>query len=77
MKKTHPLRSYRALHGLSCADLAKTLGIAESTLRSYENGNRIISAETAVDFEKRLGAKVARRELCPHIFGSELSERAA
>jgi hypothetical protein len=29
--------------------------MAEATLRSYENGNRVISAETAIDIETRIG----------------------
>jgi len=55
MDKPHPLRAYRTEHGLSCVDLGKKLGIAASTVRSFENGNRVISAETAVEIEKLLG----------------------
>lgn len=55
MQTQHPLREYRAAHELTCAELAKTLGMAEATLRSYENGNRVIPAETAVVIEQRIG----------------------
>jgi predicted transcriptional regulator len=55
MEVQHPLRKYRVERGLSCAELAKTLDLAEATVRSYENGNRTISAETAVAIEKRIG----------------------
>lgn len=49
------LRSYRTKNNLSAAEVAKTLGIAESTLRSYENGNRQIDGDFAVKVEKLLG----------------------
>ncbi len=55
MPTEHPLRAYRSTHDLTCADLAKKLGIAEPTVRSFENGHRIISAEMAVTIEDRLG----------------------
>ena len=66
----HPLRAYRAQHDLTCAKLAKTLGIAEPTLRSFENGHRKISAETAIEIERKIG--ISRSELRSDIF-----ERAA
>ena len=55
MESQHPLREYRTARELSCADLAKLLGMPESTLRSYENGTRTVPAETAVEIEKRIG----------------------
>ena len=75
MQKTHPLRSYRAVHGLSCSDLAKKLGIAEPTLRSFENGNRKVSAELAVEIERITG--ITRAAVRPDIFGPTQSESAA
>jgi transcriptional regulator with XRE-family HTH domain len=63
----HPLRAYRLRHGLSCAELAKALDIAEPTLRSFENGHRVVSAETAVEIERRIG--VTRQRLRPELFG--------
>jgi DNA-binding XRE family transcriptional regulator len=68
-KLIHPLRNYRVVHGLTCADLAKKLGIAEPTLRSFENGNRTVSAELAVEIEKLIGIKRA-------IFRSDIFDRA-
>lgn len=71
----HPLRAYRAEHALSCAELAKALDIAEATLRSFENGHRVVSAETAAEIERRIG--VTREQLRPDIFGPLDSEEAA
>lgn len=57
MKKNgqSPLRAYREQHGLTCEQLGKRLGFAASTIRSFENGNRIVSAEDAVMIETRIG----------------------
>jgi transcriptional regulator with XRE-family HTH domain len=65
-KKLHPLRSYRRKNRLKAAQLAKTLGIAPSTLRSFENGNRTIDADWALEIEKRLG--IDRSEIRPDLF---------
>lgn len=76
MQKIHPLRAYRERHGISCAELAKKLDIAESTLRSFENGNRIISGELAREIEDLLGIK--RVVIRPDIFGPiQSGERTA
>lgn len=69
MSNEHPIRVYRSAHGLSCADLAKELGIAEPTLRSFENGHRTISAEMAVEIEKRIG--IDRAQLRPELFSNQ------
>lgn len=69
MPKTSLLiRSYRKKHGLSCADLAKKLGLAESTLRSIENGTRPITAELAVEIERATDSEVVRQHLRPDLF---------
>jgi transcriptional regulator with XRE-family HTH domain len=60
METQHALREYRLERDISCAELAKTLGMAETTLRSYENGNRIISAETAIEIEAAIGIPRSR-----------------
>lgn len=49
------LRSYRIKKNLSAEAVAKKLGIAPSTLRSYENGNREIDGDFAVHIERVLG----------------------
>jgi predicted transcriptional regulator len=72
---THPLRAYRIERGLSCAELAKALDIAETTLRSYENGHRAVSAESAVEFENRIG--VPRWKLRDDLWDAPADERAA
>lgn len=67
-KKT--LRQYRIRAGLSTDEFAKTLGIAESTLRSYENGNRPIKPEVARLIEEVTRGQVRREELRPDVFGA-------
>jgi transcriptional regulator with XRE-family HTH domain len=49
------LRSYRVKNKLSAGVVAEKLGIAASTLRSYENGNREVDGDFAVKIEKTLG----------------------
>jgi predicted transcriptional regulator len=49
------LRSYRVKNKLSAGVVAEKLGIATSTLRSYENGNREVDGDLAVKIEKTLG----------------------
>lgn len=67
MAKPHPvLREYRQKHRLSSAALAKLIGIAESTGRSLENGNRRVTPEMAVEIEKAIG--IPRKKLCPEFF---------
>lgn len=54
MTQEHPLRQYRRKHALNCDELGKKVGLAGSTIRSYENGNREVDADTAVMFERKL-----------------------
>jgi len=63
------LREYRAQKDLSAEEVARKLGIAESTLRSYENGNREIDGDTAVLIESRLG--IPREDIRPDLFKRE------
>ena len=63
------LREYRAQKDLSAEEVARKLGIAESTLRSYENGNREIDGDTAVLIEDRLG--IPREDIRPDLFKRE------
>lgn len=65
------LRSYRQQRGLSTADFAKKLGIAEATLRSLENGTRMITAERAVAIERKTRGELTRGALRPDIFPRE------
>ncbi len=69
MKKTHPLRAYRQQHNLSASDVAARLKISPVTVVSYENGNRIIDADRAVDIEKKIG--IDRSVLRPDLFKRE------
>lgn len=49
--------------------MAKKLDIAESTLRSLENGTRTITPALCRDIEAQTGGEVARADLDPDIFG--------
>ena len=62
------LRDYRQERGLSMLEMAKLLGVAESTARSLENGTRRITPDRAIEIENALG--ISRRELCPDLFGA-------
>jgi plasmid maintenance system antidote protein VapI len=69
MAKPHSLlKEYRQKRQLSCAEMAKLLGVAEVTARSFENGNRRITAERAVEIERAIG--IPRHQLCPQFFES-------
>ena len=68
-KRLHPLRVHRSKNKLSCEELGKKLGIAATTVRSYENGNRTISGDFAVTIEERIG--IRREELRPDLFQRE------
>ena len=76
-RKLHALRAYRHEKGVPAAEIAKTLGIAESTLWSYENGNRVIDGDFAVHIEKMLG--IPRAKIRDDLFGdpSPSPEQAA
>lgn len=67
MKAHKRIRAYREANKIRAAELAKRLGVAESTLRSYENGTRPIQPEMAVTMERELG--IPRADFCPEIFG--------
>lgn len=62
----HPLRAYRLEQHLPAVTVAKKLGIARSTLRSFENGNREIDADWAIQIERTLG--IPRESLRPDLF---------
>ena len=62
------LRDYRQKRGLTCAEFAVLLGVAEPTARSLENGHRKITAERAVDIERRTKGEVTRQELRPDLY---------
>lgn len=67
------LREYREKHGISPADMAKELGIAESTLRSLENGTRLIQPETCRDIEAVTRGQLTRADIDPDLFGKVLA----
>ena len=62
------LREYRVRKGISPKEMAKKLGIAESTLRSLENGTRPITAELCRDIEMETEAELRRSDLWPEMF---------
>jgi len=63
------LREYRERCAISTAEMAQKLGIAESTLRSLENGNRTITAELCRNIEVVTKGAVTRADIDPAIFG--------
>lgn len=74
MSKPHEiLRDWRLKQGLSCAEIAKKLGVAETTVRSLENGHRPITAERAVAIENVIG--IPRHALRPDLY--PVSQEAA
>jgi len=66
MKAHKRIRAYRESNGISAADMARRLEIAESTLRSIENGNRPVTPEMAVKIEEVIG--ISRSEFHPKLF---------
>lgn len=64
--KKGALRAYRKTKRLSADDIAKKLGVAASTLRSWENGTRELSPEMAVKIERQFG--INRLVLRPDLF---------
>jgi transcriptional regulator with XRE-family HTH domain len=64
--KKGALRAYRKANGLTAAEAAGRLGVAASTLRSWENGTRELSAEMAVKAEHIFG--INRVNLRPDLF---------
>ena len=72
MHKPHQvLRDYRQKLGLSCAEFARQLGIAEATLRSLENGHRKITAERAKEIAKNTKHRLTVRTLRPDLYQEE------
>ncbi len=69
MANKSPLRAYRKEHKLSTKQLADRLGYAESTVRSFENGNRTISADQAVDIETKIG--IQRSKIRPDLWPNQ------
>jgi DNA-binding XRE family transcriptional regulator len=70
------IRSYRTTHDIPPKDLALRLGIAESTLRSIENGNRKVTPDLAVVIEREIGIPCS--EFFPEMFARAIAtERTA
>lgn len=66
--QTHKrIREYREKREITPLELAKQLDIAESTLRSIENGNRPVTPEMAVKIEEITG--IPRQDFHPKLFG--------
>lgn len=69
------LRAFRISNGFTPSEMAKKLGIAESTLRSYENGHREIDGDFAVHIEAVLG--LDRMLIRPDLFRRREARAAA
>lgn len=54
------LREYREQNDLSCEEAGAKIGVAGTTWRSYENGNREVDGDTAVLIEERCGIERSR-----------------
>lgn len=68
-KKASPkpaLRQYREKNDLSAEGAGKKIGVAGSTWRSFENGNREVDGDTAKLIEERCG--VDRASIRPDLF---------
>lgn len=61
------LASFRKKQDLTLKALGEALGVDKSTVLRWERNG--VSAERAVEIEKKLGGKVKRQELRPDIFG--------
>lgn len=63
---THPLREYREKAELSQDDLAETLGISRQMVGLIETGERRITPENALAWERLI--PVSKEKLCPDVF---------
>lgn len=63
----HPLRVYREKEGLSQEELADRLGVSRQMVGLIETGERAITPENALEWEKVI--PVSKEKLCPRIFG--------
>jgi transcriptional regulator with XRE-family HTH domain len=70
----NPLREFRVREQLSQEDLAALLGVSQSAITHYECGRRKISAELAIEFERRTGARLRREIMRPDLFGPPPAE---
>jgi DNA-binding transcriptional regulator YdaS (Cro superfamily) len=70
-----PLRAYRESLGLSPEEFAQLLRIPRPTLRSLENGTRLITAERAMEIEAKTQGALTRIELRPDLFGTLPKQR--
>jgi transcriptional regulator with XRE-family HTH domain len=62
------LRRYRLKKKMTTKQLADLLGLADSTVRSLENGNRAFTAEQAKHIEVRTAQEIMRYELRPDLY---------
>ena len=71
MSNYSTLRVYRLRHDLTVAVLAKKIGVSLSTLRSLENGWRVITAEMAIRIERATNSAVTRQQTRPDLYPPE------
>jgi len=62
----HPLRIYREKEGLSQEELAEKLGISRQMVGLIEAGERAVTPENALQWEKLI--PLPKERLCPKIF---------
>jgi len=63
----HPFRRYRNKQNLSQEQLAEKLGVSRQMVGLIEAGDRRVTAENAIEWERVTG--IQRALLCPEIFG--------
>jgi transcriptional regulator with XRE-family HTH domain len=70
----HPFVGYRKEAGLTQQQLAERLGVSRAAITHIETGRRRITAERAVEWERKIG--ISRSDLCPKVFAEDAQEAA-
>ena len=71
------ISKYLETKGLSQEVFAKQIGVSQGLVWQWLGGRTRITAERAVELEKKTGGEITRYDLRPDIFGTAPAERAA
>lgn len=63
------LAAYLEKHGISQEQFARTIGVSQGLVWQWLDGRTRITAERAVQIEKKTAGKVRRKDLRPDVFG--------